>query len=94
MQRESVRQEHIKKTQASILKYMAINDVSEFQLAQKMNVTVKTIQNRIKHPEKMQMEEIWQLASIIKCPICELCGGESPEEITVRIMTKAARELH
>ncbi len=82
-------QERISRSRACIDRYMQLNSVTEEDMAARMHVTVKTIQNRRKHPEKMQLEDIWEMAQILKCPIGELAGGELPEEIIGRLIRQA-----
>lgn len=82
-------QERIVRTKAAIAKYMMLNNITEDYMAQRMNVTKKTIQNRRNNPEKMNLEDLWLMARILKCPIGELAGGELPEELIGSWIAKA-----
>jgi len=73
-------QERIFRTKACISRHMELSGVDEDKLAIRMRVTKETIQNRRKHPERMNLSTLWELADILKCPIEELCGGALPEE--------------
>lgn len=81
-------QERIARTKAAIARYMMLNNISEDTMAQRMNVTKKTIQNRRNNPEKMNLEDLWLMAKILKCPIGELAGGEMPEELIGEWLSK------
>lgn len=83
------RNELIKRSRACIEKYMTLNEVSVSYLAKKQHVTERTILNRIKTPEKMQLEDLWEMAMLIKCPVGELAGGELPEELIGRMVAEA-----
>lgn len=88
---EQKRQEFRNKARASILKYMQLAQISEETLSQKQNVTVKTVQNRVKDPGKMQLQDLWEMAIIFKCPLGELCGGEMPEELIGKWIAEAVK---
>lgn len=81
-------QERIARTKAAIARYMMLNNITEETMAQRMNVTKKTIQNRRNNPEKMNLEDLWTMAKILKCPIGELAGGEMPEELIGEWLSK------
>ena len=65
-----------------------LNNITEDTMAQRMNVTKKTIQNRRNNPEKMNLEDLWLMAKILRCPIGELAGGEMPEELIGEWLSK------
>lgn len=84
-------QEHRARTSACISRYMALRGVTESRLAEHFGVTIRTIQNWRAHPEKMQLEDIWEMSRMLKCPIGELAGGELPEEMIGRFMRAAVK---
>lgn len=73
-------QELIARSQACFDRYSRLNGIDVGRIAKLMNVTEKTVYNWINHPESVSMEKMWRLATILKCPVGELCGGELPEE--------------
>ena len=82
-------QERVARSQAAIARYMTLRNITEEQMAKRMNVTKKTVQNRRNHPERMSLEDLWLMAKILKCPIGELAGGELPEEFIGRLLASA-----
>ena len=84
-------QEHRARASACISRYMDLRGVTESRLAEKCGVTVRTIQNWRANPEKIQLEFIWEMSSMLKCPIGELAGGELPEELIGRFIKAATK---
>lgn len=82
-------QENRARSSACISRYMDLRGVTESRLAENFGVTVRTIQNWRAHPEKMQLEDIWEMSRLLKCPIGELAGGELPEETIGRLLREA-----
>lgn len=93
MRTEQKRQECKARARASIMKYMELRGITQDDLARKQAVTKRTIQNRIDDPGKMQLQDIWEMAIILKCPVGELCGGEMPEELIGRWIAEASKQL-
>lgn len=87
-------QERAMRVRACISRYMELRGITEDYLAKRQHVTKKTIQCRRKNPEKMQLEDIWELSQILKCPVEELCGGESLEEKMVPILSAIAKSAN
>lgn len=79
------------RVQACIGRYMKLNDVQVEVMAKRMNVAESTLYRWISNPGKMQLEDIWRMATILKCPIGELAGGELPEELIGEWIAKAAK---
>ena len=90
--KQQKRNEFINKSKAAIKKYTEIACESDDSLAEKLGVTVRTMQNRARDPGSMQLRDLWELAIILKCPVGELCGGELPEELIGKWMAKAMQE--
>ena len=79
------------RTQACIERYMKLNDIRVDVIAKHLNVGESTVYRWISNPEKMQLVDIWRMATVLKCPIGELAGGELPEELIGQWIAKAAR---
>ncbi len=77
------------RVQACIERYMKLNDVKVESMAKQMNVSEPTVYRWISNPEKMQLEDIWKMSIVLKCPIGELAGGELPEELIGRWIAAA-----
>lgn len=87
--KRSPSQENRARTSACISRYMELRGVTADRLAAGFGVTVRTIENWRTHPERMKLEDIWEMSRMLKCPIGELAGGELPEE-TIGRLIKAA----
>lgn len=86
MRSEENRKRLSARSSAGIQRYMALRSMTDDRLADKQNVTVKTIQNHLKDPGNMKLRDIWELAAILDAPVGELAGGELPEEIIGKIL--------
>ena len=80
------------RARAAILRHMELSSTSQDKLAAKQNVTKRTIQNRLDDPGKMQLQDIWDMAIIMKCPVGEICGGDLPEEIVGKFIAQAMKK--
>ncbi len=89
--KKSQTQENRARTSACISRYMDLRGVTESRLAENFGVTVRTIQNWRMHPEKMRLEDIWEMSKMLKCPVAELAGGELPEEMIGRFLRAAVK---
>ncbi len=69
------------RTQACIERHMRLNNIEVPAIAKRMNVSEQTIYRWIQNPEVLTLLNLWHLATILKCPIGELAGGEMPEEL-------------
>lgn len=69
------------RSRACMERYMKLNGIEISNIAKRMNVAEQTVYRWLKKPEKLQLEDLWQIATVLKCPIGELCGGELPEEL-------------
>lgn len=85
------REQYATRARAAILRHMELSATDQDKLAKKQNVTKKTIQNRLNDPGKMQLEDIWEMAIIMKCPVGEICGGDLPEEIVGKLVARALK---
>lgn len=90
--KQQKRNEFVNKSRAAIKKYTEIACESDESLAEKLGVTSRTVQNRVKDPGAMQLRDLWELAIILKCPVGELCGGELPEELIGKWMADAMKK--
>lgn len=85
------REQYATRARAAMLRYMELSSTDQDKLAAKQNVTKKTIQNRLSNPGKMQLEDIWEMAIIMKCPVGEICGGDLPEEVVGKLVAQALK---
>lgn len=90
MRTQQLREEYGRRAQASMLRYMKLKGIDEQTLSVKQHVTKQTIKNRLDNPGKMQLEDIWEMAIILNCPVGELCGGDLPEELISRLIANAS----
>ena len=79
------------RARAAMLRHMELSSTSQDKLAAKQNVTKRTIQNRLDDPGKMQLQDIWEMAMIMKCPVGEICGGDLPEEVVGKWIAQAMK---
>lgn len=86
MRSEENRKRLSARSSAGIQRYMALRSITDDRLADKQNVTVKTIQNHLRDPGNMKLRDIWELASILDAPVGELAGGDLPEEMMAKLM--------
>lgn len=91
MKTQQQREMYATRARAAILRHMELTSTSQDKLAAKQNVTKRTIQNRLDDPGKMQLQDIWEMAMIMKCPVGEICGGDLPEEIVGKWMAQAMK---
>lgn len=84
--------EFSRRASGSISHYMTLNNVSEEQMAKKMNVLERTIQKRIKDPGAIRLRDLWEMAIIINCPVGEIAGGELPQELIGRWVADAQKK--
>lgn len=79
------------RAQACIERYMKLNSIQIDVMAKRLNVAESTVYRWISNPEKMQLADIWRMATVLKCPVGELAGGELPEELIGAWIAKAAK---
>lgn len=91
MKTQQQRETYATRARAAILRHMELTSTSQDKLAAKQNVTKRTIQNRLDDPGKMQLQDIWEMAMIMKCPVGEICGGDLPEEVVGKWMAQAMK---
>lgn len=91
MKTQQQREIYATRARAAILRHMELTSTSQDKLAAKQNVTKRTIQNRLDDPGKMQLQDIWEMAIIMKCPVGEICGGDLPEEVMGKWMAQAMK---
>lgn len=68
------------RTQSCIDKYSRLNGIDVKRIAKIMGVTERAVYGWIDNPEKISLGNMWRLSTILKCPVGELCGGDTPEE--------------
>lgn len=59
-------EEQNKKTKACIVKCMAMQDMNDEEVANKLHVTKRTFQNKKKRPETFNLGELRKLSTILK----------------------------
>lgn len=91
MKTQQQREIYATRARTAILRHMELTSTSQDKLAAKQNVTKRTIQNRLDDPGKMQLEDIWEMAMIMKCPVGEICGGDLPEEVVGKWIAQAMK---
>ncbi len=92
MRTQQQRDQFATRARAAILRHMELTSTSQDKLASKQNVTKRTIQNRLDDPGKMQLQDLWEMAIIMKCPVGEICGGDLPEEVVGKWIAQAAKK--
>lgn len=84
-------QEMQQRTKACISRYEQLRMVNDDKMAQILGIHVVTFKRKRENPTHFTLSEIYLLSRYLKCPISELCGGETPEEIMGKYIATAMK---
>lgn len=84
--------EMCQRTKACISRYEQLRMVDDEKMATVLGINIRTLRNKRAHPDMFTLGELRMLSRYLKCPIEELCGGDTPEEMTVKVIAAAMKK--
>lgn len=91
MRTEQLRHEFETRARAGMKRHIELHETDLKTIAARQGVSVQTVRNWLDKPGSMSLEKAWNLAMFLNCPISEIVGGETPEEMTVKMLAKAMK---